>query len=185
MNWRNYPAAVNRPAARIFGYSLAASFGLFETVALFLLWHLEGSTRDAFYWYLIAASAALMVGGFAGWRSFVALHWDYLDLSEKRETVTATDHGVLSDQARGIPLNEVDQIVINRPAKRLNGVLFQGAWLERMTTALQDGNQRLTRDVSGISGSAYPDCIRVLQQGGYIDSNNEWTEGGKRWLTTN
>jgi hypothetical protein len=74
--------------------------------------------------------------------------------------------------------------VIRRPAKTLNGVTFRGEWLERMTAAVQDGNMRLTRDASGISGSAYGDCVRVLQQGGYIDMAQEWTEAGLSWLAT-
>jgi len=53
-----------------------------------------------------------------------------------------------------------------------------------MTAAVQDGNMRLTRDASGISGSAYGDCVRVLQQGGYIDMAQEWTEAGLSWLAT-
>lgn len=184
MNWRQYPNAVNRPAARIFGYAFAASFGLFEMLALFLLWQRDATLRDAAYWYLIAASAALAVGGFTGWASFIRLHWDYIDLSEKRETVTSTDHGIMSQQARGIPLNDTDQIIIHRPAKRVDGVLFQGAWLERMYAALQDGNQRFTRDVAGISGSAYPDCRQALLDAGYIDDNNDYTEAGKQWLAS-
>lgn len=194
-NWRHYPAAVNKPAARIFAYSLAASFGLFESLALAILWARDASSRDALYWYAIAACLALAVGGFTGWRTFVLLHDDYLDLSERRESTTQTDHGLLTEQARGIPLNEADRIIIRRPAKRVGGVLFQGAWLERMYAALQDGNQRFTRDVTyqtnpdgtktgGIGGSNYGPAWQALLEASFIDEAGDYTEAGKRWLST-
>lgn len=185
MNWRHYPSAVNKPAARIFGYSLAASFGLFESVALFTLWSLEATARDAAYWYAIAAMMSLAVGGFAGWYSFATLHSDYLDMGGRQESTTQTDHAVLSEQARALTVNQREgAILLNRPAKTLNGVTFQGRWLEKLYTSYQDGNTKFTREAGGISGSAYGDCYRVLQQGGYIDDAAEWTAAGVTWLST-
>ena len=117
-------------------------------------------------------------------RLVMDLHDEYMGEFDVVETTTTEERRVMSEQARVIPLNETGAVVIHRPAKTLNGVTFRGEWLERMTAAVQDGNMRLTRDASGISGSAYGDCVRVLQQGGYLDSNNEWTEAGVTWLAT-
>jgi len=187
---KGYARLVVQPARRFFwltltGYLAGAWAALmFATDALLLVGYdvapFNVMVRLVTGTLVIAVWAAAMQGR----RLVMDLHDEYMGKFDVVETTTTEERRVISEQARVIPLNETGAVVIHRPAKTLNGVTFRGEWLERMTAAVQDGNMRLTRDASGISGSAYGDCVRVLRQGGYLDSNNEWTEAGVTWLAT-
>ena len=187
---KGYARLVVQPARRFFwltltGYLAGAWAALmFATDALLLVGYdvapFNVMVRLVTGTLVIAVWAAAMQGR----RLVMDLHDEYMGKFDVVETTTTEERRVISEQARVIPLNETGAVVIHRPAKTLNGVTFRGEWLERMTAAVQDGNMRLTRDASGISGSAYGDCVRVLRQGGYLDSNNEWTAAGVTWLAT-
>jgi hypothetical protein len=187
---KSYTRLVVQPARRFFWLTLAGYLAgawaalVFVTDALLLVgYDVAPFTVKV---RLVTGTLALAVWAAAlqGRRLVMALHDEYMGEFDVVETTTTEERRVMSEQARVIPLNETGAVVIRRPAKTLNGVTFRGEWLERMTAAVQDGNMRLTRDASGISGSAYGDCVRVLRQGGYLDSNNEWTEAGVTWLAT-
>ena len=187
---KGYARLVVQPARRFFwltlvGYLAGAWAALVFVTDALLLVGLDVAPFSAMV-RLVTGTLALAVWAAAlqGRRLVMALHDEYMGEFDVVETTTTEERRVMSEQARVIPLNETGAVVIRRPAKTLNGVTFRGEWLERMTAAVQDGNMRLTRDASGISGSAYGDCVRVLRQGGYLDSNNEWTEAGVTWLAT-
>jgi hypothetical protein len=98
MNWRSYPNGVNKPAARIFGYALTGSFGLFETVVFLFLWSRNSTLYDAVYWFFIAVFAALAVGGLIGVTVFMELHNDYIELSQTQNERTHTDYRTVKAQ---------------------------------------------------------------------------------------
>ena len=98
MNWRQYPTAVNKPAARLFAYALTASFGLFESVALLMLWRSNATLEDAVYWFLIAGFAALFIGGISGTAAFIDLHNDYVELSTTASERTQTEYRTVKAQ---------------------------------------------------------------------------------------
>ena len=187
---KSYARLVVQPARRFFwltlvGY-LAGAWALlmFVTDALLLVGYDVAPFTVMVRLVTGTLAVAVWAAAMQGRRLVMDLHDEYMGEFDVVETTTTEERRVMSEQARTIPLNETGRVVIRRPAKTLNGVEFKGEWLEKMTAALQDGNTRLTRDVSGISGSAYGDCVGVLRQGGYLDSNNEWTEAGVTWLAT-
>jgi len=188
---KGYARLVVQPARRFFwltltGYLAGAWAALvFVTDALLLVGYDVAPFTVMVRLVTGTLAVAVWAAAMQGRRLVMDLHDEYMGEFDVVETTTTEERRVMSEQAaRVIPLNETGAVVIHRPAKTLNGVTFRGEWLERMTAAVQDGNMRLTRDASGISGSAYGDCVRVLQQGGYIDMAQEWTEAGLSWLAT-
>ena len=182
---KSYTRLVSSPASRYFWLTAMAWVTLSNALVLLILFVLDAPTPLMWQLCTVVTLASFGISCAMSADRFLTLHYEYLDTPDRTITTTNEQRAVVTDQARGVDVNGVkDAIVIRRQSKRLEGVTFQGQWLEKMADSVRDGNRRFTRAASGISGSAYPECREALKRAGYIDHGQDYTDAGLTWLTT-
>ena len=186
---KHYARLVTGPTYRYFWLTALGSTGLLSGLVILVAWVLwlkgyQVNRETVAVPITIAILFGVAIAGFLAAREGQRLHDDYMETPDRTTTLVRNEHGILSE-GRGVTVNGVrNAIVMHRPDKELEGVIFRGEWLEKMTNVIQDNDLKLTRDKSGISNDHYAECRAALLKAGYITDRSIWTEGGVQWVQT-